>query len=124
MVYLTIVNTIAIIYILNRNLFKFRASKNLTFRGKFLGVGFYLNGKRFLYVPVRSSEKTQIKEDIAGLLGRSAQSKRQTLSAKFSWLKTASRVEGFKNHYRVVDPGFVDKLVDEFYEKTKNNLHN
>ena len=44
----------------------------------------------------------------------SDQQKRQTLSAKFSWLKTTEEVKQFEKDYSVVDRKLVADLVSGF----------
>jgi hypothetical protein len=47
----------------------------------------------------------------------SQQNKFQTLSAKFSWLKTWEQVRQFEKDYSVVDRKIVERLVANFVPK-------
>jgi len=112
MIYLTIINTIAIIYILTHK--QFSSHKSTSFGGTLVGYGFYYKGKRFLYIPIRNKRKTEVNEDVHRMINGSEQSKRQILFAKFSWLKTITEVEQFRKDYGVVDRKLVNSMVDEF----------
>ena len=47
----------------------------------------------------------------------SQQEKLQSLSAKFSWLKTWDEVKEFQKYYTCVDQKIVENLVDKFVPK-------
>ena len=116
MILLTIINSLAILWVLFHEDFAVR--KDETFWSKkLLGFWFYYKHKGFLYIPFRNKRKIEVKEEIESMVKGSQQSRRQTLNAKFSWLKTIEEVNQFSKEYRKVDREFVDKLVNEFYVK-------
>lgn len=112
MIILTILNTIAIIYIFVHK--QFSVHKNTTFKDTLLGYGFFFKGRRFFYVPIRNEEKTELNEDVHEMINASKQHRHQQLRAVFSWLKTIAEVEKFKKDYEVVDRKLVNELVTEF----------
>ena len=112
MIYLTILNTIAIIYILTHK--NFSVSKNNIFGGTLVGYGFYYKGKRYLYLPLKNQRQAEVKYDVDRLINANQQQKRQTLGAMFSWLKTITEVEQFEKDYAIIDRKIVNELVTDF----------
>lgn len=118
MILLTIINSLAILWILFHNDFSVRKDVNFGLQAHILlGLWFYYKRKGFLYIPFRNSRKVEVKENIKHMLKQSDQSRHQILGAKFSWLKTIEEVNQFVKDYRSVDTVFVDKLVKRFTEK-------
>lgn len=131
---LTIINTIALSYLL---FFNFKTLlKRITYKVERtsrkktkLGIGFYFvtkldygceRLKRLLYIPFRNKEKTELEEEILEIIANySDQQKRQTLTAKFSWLNNWEEVRRFQKNYSVVDRKIVQQLVDGFKKKNK-----
>jgi len=109
---ITIINTLAIIYIFVHKLFT--VSKCTTYKNTLLGYEFYFKGNRFIYLPIRNADKTELNEELHDLITASQQAKKQQLYAKFSWLKTVAEVEQFKKDYEVVDRKLVNDLETEF----------
>ena len=118
MIYLTIINTISIIYILNHR--NFSISENKTFGNILVGYKFYYKNKQYFYFPIKNQRKEEIKHDVDRLINSDQQKKRQALGAMFSWLKTISDVEQFEKDYAIIDREIVDRLIAEF--KSKNNI--
>ncbi len=131
---LTIINTVFIVYLLvtKNNRYYFTFNKRYTSGKTFLtGVDLILwkrskeyssyvaEGVFIIRVPIRNHEKSQLKEDIIELMKPNNPNKIQSLSAMFSWLKTKEEVEQFQKDYSVVDPEYVQKLVNEWKIKNK-----
>jgi len=121
MILLTIINSLAIIWIIFHKDFSYHKNESFGVH-TFLGVWFYYKHKGFLYIPFRNGRKVRLREDIENMLKGSDQSRRQTLNALFSWLKTIDEVNQFVKDYGKVDKEFVDKLVKQFHEKYFNKL--
>lgn len=66
------------------------------------------------YIPLRNADKVETRENVLHLISTNPQNRRQTLHAKFSWLKTIEEVQQFKKDYSIVDENLVNKLVNEF----------
>lgn len=124
LLYLTILNTLGIIYILIIKKSKYY----LTFRKESVEkilVGFRLriwkrvdensaNSNVSFYLKIRNRNKIEKIESARRINNYTKQGKLQALSAIFSWLKTYEEVEEFKNYYRYVEPKLVDSLVSNF----------
>ena len=113
---------IAIIYILTHE--QFSIHKNTTFEGTLLGYGVYYKNRRRFYLPIRPERKTELNEEVHMMINESQQSKRQRLRAIFSWLKTISEVEQFREDYEVVDKKFVPFPQKEPKAPAKNSQRN
>ncbi len=124
MIYLTILNSIGILYLLIKE-HKLYVSirKDKTFINRTL-VGFHItlwkrtsefsaSGIYTLYIPIKNKKRVEFKEDIARLM-KDNTNKHYTLRARFSWLKTQKEVKDFQKNYSVVDKDFVDQLVLKF----------
>lgn len=131
MIYLTIINTIAICFILFKlyaNI-SFSIDKITSFQNDtLLGYRFHINKNRnfeyythsifSFYIPIRNKKKTELAEEVQRMISQySEQGKRQTLTAKFSWLKTWEQVRQFEKDYSVVDRKIVENLVTNFKPK-------
>ena len=68
-------------------------------------------------IPIKNKKKVEKQEDIERMIKYSYQNKLQTLSVKFSWLKTWDEVEEFQKDYTIVDKNIVESLVDNFCVK-------
>ena len=121
MILLTIINSLAIIWIIFHKDFCVRKNESIGVH-TFLGLNFYYKHKGFLYIPFRNKRKVETREDIESMLKGSDQSRRQTLNAKFSWLKTIDEVNQFVKDYGSVDKEFVHKLVTGFHVKYLDKL--
>ncbi len=124
---LTAINTLCIIYlILSKNskiTIEFRKEKSFSNR-TLLGYEVMLwrknsdyssSGSRLIYIKIRDKKKVETQEEVLRMIGKySDQQKRQTLSAKFSWLKTIEEVKQFEKDYSVVDRKLVADLVSGF----------
>jgi hypothetical protein len=130
MIYLTIINTLAIIYLIfaksTKLYFQFRVEKT-TWNKTILGYRLVL-WKRLsayesssvyqLYLTIRNRKKTEMSEDAQRMIAKySQQNKRQSLHAKFSWLKTWDDVKEFQKYYTCVDKKIVEDLVANFTPK-------
>jgi len=112
MIYLTVINTIAIIYILTHK--QFSIHKNETFSNNtLLGYGLYYKNKRRLYTPIRNARRTELNEEVHRMINDTV-NKHYTIRAKFSWIKTITDAEQFRKDYEVVDRKLVNELVDNF----------
>jgi len=120
MILLTILNSLAIIWIIFHKDFCVRKNESFGVH-TFLGLWFYYKHRGFLYILFRNKRKVEVREDIESMLRGSDQSRRQTLNAKFSWLKTIEDVNQFVKEYGKVDKEFVDKLVTQFHVKYLNS---
>lgn len=121
MILLTIINSLAIIWIIFHK--DFSVHKNESFGvHTFLGLYFYYKHRGFLYIPFRNKRKVEVMENIESMLKSNQQSRRQVLNAKFSWLKTIDEVNQFVKDYGSVDKEFVHKLVTQFHVKYLNNI--
>lgn len=128
---LTIINTLFIVYLVvtKSNRYYFTFDKQYTWQKTVL-IGFNLilweiksktsaQSVFTLYFPIRNHEQSQLKEDIIKLMKLNNPNKIQTLSEMFSWLRTKEEVEQFQKEYSIVDPEYVQKLVDDWKIKNK-----
>ena len=68
-----------------------------------------------IYFKIRDKRKIETREEVCRMIAKySEKQKRQTLSAKFSWLKTIEEVKQFEKDYSVVDSKLVSELVSGF----------
>lgn len=128
MIYLTIVNTVLLVYLLVKSFhgsYYISTTKYETFHLKILyGISFTLmrrtnygansiNGFHF-YIPLKNMHKSGVKDDLFDLMRSNNSNRDYTLRAKFSWLKTEKEVLQFKSDYSIVNPSLVNSLVDDF----------
>lgn len=119
MILLTILNTIAILVIFFKlEIIKVTISRDETFWNETLiGYDVWIQ-KVYFRIPIRNKRKTELSEEINRMIAEyDNQSKLQSLSAKFSWLKTWEQVKQFEKDYSVVDRKIVEKLVAGFVPK-------
>lgn len=130
MIILTILNTLAIAYLLLTKQVKLSISviREETFWNKTL-LGYRITlykktseyssrGIYSIYIPRRNKKKTELGEEVNMMISKySQQRKLQYLSAMFSWLKTWEQVRQFEKDYSVVDRKIVEKLVANFKPK-------
>lgn len=119
MILLTILNTIAILVIFFKlKIITVTIRKDETFWNKILiGYDVWIQ-KVYFRIPIRNKRKTELAEEVNRMIALdSQQNKRQTLSAKFSWLKTWDEVRQFEKDYSVVDRKIVERLVTNFVPK-------
>jgi len=119
MILLTILNTIAILVIFFKlKIIKVTIRRDETFWNKTL-MGYDVWVQKFYFrIPIRNKRKTELSEEVHRMIAKeSQQSKLQTLSAKFSWLKTWEEVRQFEKDYSVVDRKIVERLVAGFVPK-------
>ncbi len=119
MTFLTILNTIAILVIFSKlRIIKVTIRRDETFWNKTLmGYDIWIQ-KVYFRIPIRNKRKTELNEEISRMIAKyDNQSKRQTLYAKFSWLKTWEEVRQFEKDYSVVDKKIVEELVSNFVLK-------
>lgn len=126
MIYLTILNTIAIAYLFYKNgKFYIDFKKDTTFIKNTLVAyhitlrkktsDFSANGVYTLVIPIKNKKKVEKQEEINRMIDTySQQNNLQFLSAKFSWLKTWEEVKQFEKDYSVVDRKIVERLVAGF----------
>jgi len=129
MIFLTILNTIAICYLLyKKGKFYIDCRKETTFiKNTFVGFTITLwkktsensaTGVYTVNIPIKNKRKTEKAEEINRMIATySQQNKLQTLSATFSWLKTWEQVREFEKDYEVVDRKIVQRLVANFVPK-------
>jgi hypothetical protein len=129
MIYLTILNTIAIAYLFyKKGKFYINWRKDTTFIKNTLVAyqitlwkktsEFSASGVYTLVIPIKNKKKVEKKEEINRMIATySQQNKLQTLSAIFSWLKTWEEVRHFEKDYSVVDRKIVERLVAGFVPK-------
>lgn len=129
MIYLTILNTLAIVYLIasKKSKYYLEFKKETTYENTLLGfrlslwqkVGEYSsNYKHSIYIKIRDRKKTQMEEKARRMIATySQQNKLQSLTATFSWLKTWDEVKEFQKYYTCVDQKIVEKLVSEFVPK-------
>jgi hypothetical protein len=130
MIFLTILNTIAIAFLFyKKGSYYLEFFKDKTPRNVLVAYEITLwrrmshysaNSVYTLIVPIRNKEKIVKQEEITTLLTYDKQKVLQYLSAKFSWLKTLEEVRQFEKDYTVVDRKIVEKLVANFVPKDKN----
>jgi hypothetical protein len=132
MITLTILNTLAILYLIvskkTKLYFEFR--KEITSFDETL-VGYRLVLSKRLsdyssssvyqfYLPIKDKRKTEMTEEANRMIAKySQQNKLQSLTAKFSWLKTWDEVKEFQKYYTVVDRRIVENLVSNFLPKAQ-----
>ena len=93
MIILTILNTLAIVYLL-------------------------IAKQTHLSISLRNKRKVELEEEVNRMISKySHQAKLQHLSATFSWLKTWEQVRQFEKDYSVVDRKIVENLVANFKPK-------
>ncbi len=113
--FLTILNTIAIIIIFFKlELIKITIRRDETFWNKTLmGYDIWIN-KIHIRIPILNKRKTELKEEVDRMKLYSDQNKIQALSAIFSWCKTYKQVRQFEKDYRSVDGTIVELLIANF----------
>jgi len=130
MIYLTILNTLAIAYLIasKKSKYYLQFRKETTTWDKIL-LGYRLSlwektsehsssSKHSIYLKIRDRKKTEMVEDARRMIAKySQQDKRQSLTAKFSWLKTWDEVREFQKYYTCVDKKIVENLVSKFVPK-------
>ncbi len=126
---LTILNTIALIYLLVKHIKLYVTfNKKETYENKtLLGYEITLWRKTSEYsassiltlrIPLKNAKKVELEEEVQRLIsGTSSHNRLQTLSAKFSWLKTIEQVRQFEKDYSVVDRKIVENLVSNYIKK-------
>lgn len=131
MIYLTILNTLAIIYLIlsGKGKYYIEVNSDKTFGIKtLLGyrvtlwrvTGIYSAKAVFnIYIPIRNRRKTELRDEIARLMRPNNPNRRYSLSCIFSWLKTWEEVRQFEKNYSVVDSKYVQELVSKFVPKTE-----
>jgi len=130
MIYLTILNTLAIVYLITEKKSKYYLKFNketTTYENTLLGFRLSLwqkvdeysaSSKHSIYLKIRDTKKTEMQEEARRMIARySQQNKLQSLSAKFSWLKTWDEVKEFQKYYTCVDQKIVENLVAKFVPK-------
>jgi|GEM_PF-5256372 len=124
---ITAINTLCVIYlILSKNsklYFEFRKEKSFL-ENTLLGYRLTLwkrlseytaSGLYSIYFKIRDKNKVDTREEVCRMIASySPQQKRQTLLAKFSWLKTIEEVKQFEKDYSAVDSKLVSELVSGF----------
>jgi len=129
MITLTIINSIAILYLIltKHSRLSVTISKDETFSNRTL-VGYHItlwkstseyssSGIINIYIPIKNKKKVELKEDIERLLDKKNPNVKYTLRARFSWLKTWKDVKQFEKDFSVVDKEFVEELVANFKPK-------
>lgn len=125
MIYLVILNTLAIIYLFatknSRLSLEFRkevSSRNKTLLGFSVMLWNKHNGRRIIHIPIRDAKKTEMREEALYMIAKySYQNKLQSLGAMFSWLRTWEEVKEFQKYYTIVDEKIVNDLVSKFVPK-------
>ena len=129
MIYLTILNTIVIAYLFyKKGNFSIDWKKDTTFIKNTVVAyhitlwkktsAFSANGIYTLVIPIKNKKKVEKEEEINRMIATySHQNKLQTLSVKFSWLKTWDEVRNFEKDFMVVDRKIVTNLVTNFVPK-------
>lgn len=132
MIILTILNTLAIVYLIaskkSKYYLKFK-KETTTYENTLLGFRLSLwqkvdeysaNSKHSIYLKIRDTKKTEMQEEARRMIAKySQQNKLQSLSAKFSWLKTWDEVKEFQKYYTCVDQKIVENLVANFKPKNQ-----
>lgn len=119
MIFITILNTIAILVIFFKLEFiKITIRKDKTFYERTL-LGYDVWVQKFHFrIPIRHKHKTEVREEVRKMISEENQQNRiQKLSAMFSWLRTWEQVYQFEKDYSVVDRKFVEKLISNFKPK-------
>lgn len=130
MIYLTILNTLVIVYLIIPKKSKYYLEfkkETTTWEKTLLGYRLRLceitseyssSSKHSIYLKIRDRKKTEMEEDARRMIAKySEQNKLQSLTAKFSWLKTWDEVKEFQKYYTCVDQKLVEKLVANFVPK-------
>lgn len=113
-IYLTILNTIAIIYLFGFHK-KFSYHLDRTFHMKtMVGIYFYHNGKSFWYLALKNKKKVEVQEETLALIACGPGVRYQKLCAMFSWMKTDEQVRQFEKDYEKVDRKVVADLVSQY----------
>ena len=115
MKYLTILNSLAILFLFYKTgIVKVTIRRQETFWKKTL-IGYMVGINKFYFIiPLRNERKTKLREEIKKMITEyNYWEKRQALAAKFSWLKTWEEVRQFEKDYSVVDSDMVKFLVDK-----------
>ena len=122
MIYLTILNTIAIIYLIlstkSKYYLKFTKEKTI-FNNTLLGYRLRLwckhsdnsaSSKHSIYFKIRNKTKTESIEEACRMIAKYSQQQqiRQSLTAKVSWLKTMEEVKEFQKYYSCVNEELVN----------------
>lgn len=130
MIILTILNTLAIVYLIaskdSKFYFKFK-KETTTYENTLLGFRLSLwkklseysaSSNHSIYLKIRDRKKTEMREEARMMIARYSQhNKIQSLSAKFSWLETWDDVKEFQKYYTCVDRKIVEDLVSNFVPK-------
>jgi len=128
MIYLTILNTLAIVYLIAFSKYYLRFEAETTYYNNTL-LGYRLslwkkanehsaNLKHFIYLKIRNKKATEMQEESQRMIANySQQNKLQSLTAMFSWLKTWEEVREFQKYYTCVDNKIVENLVSNFVPK-------
>ena len=129
MIYLTILNSLAIFFILlkqSNHYFEFK-KETTDYENTLLGFRFSLykqlseysaSRKKSIYFKIRNKKKTEMKEDARRMIALYSQdNKIKSLKTKFSWLETWDEVNEFKKYYTCVDEKTVQNLVSNFVPK-------
>lgn len=124
---ITAINTLCVVYlILSKNsklYFELRKEESFlenTLLGYRLSLykklsEYSANGIYSIYFKIRDKKKVETQEEVLRMIAKySDQQKKQTLTAKFSWLKTIEEVKQFEKDYSVVDRKLVADLVSGF----------
>lgn len=117
-IFFTILNSICILIIFMKlKVIDVTVQTDKTFFNKTLtGYDIWIN--RFhIRIPIRNKRKTELREEVTRMISQCEQNKLQSLTAKFSWLKTWKEVRQFEKDYSVVDRKVVEKLVRDFTPK-------
>lgn len=117
-IFFTILNSICILIIFVKlKVIDVTAKTDKTFFNKTLmGYDIWIN--RFhIRIPIKNKRKTELREEVLRMISLSEQNRLQSLTAKFSWLKTREQVMQFEKDYLVVDREIVERLVRDFTPK-------
>lgn len=130
MIYLTILNTLLIVYLITAKKSKYYlkfGKETTTYENTLLGFRLRLwkkegscsaSSKHSIYFKIRDIKKTEMQEEARMMIANYSQwNKLQSLSAKFSWLKTWEEVKEFEKYYTCVDQKIVEDLVVKFVPK-------
>jgi len=115
---LTVLNSIVILYMLWLHRLSIR-SETIYGSPKTVGIGFWLRSRknsgrtRIFYIPIRNAKKLELRLEIKRLKSIDSQQMRQTLRAKFSWIKTSEDAKVFQKEYGCLDAEYVQGLVDK-----------
>ena len=131
MIILTILNTLAIVYLLltkQAHLSISARRQEACFSKTLIGYSITLwkktseyssRGIYSIYIPIRNKRKVELEEEVNRMIHKyDHQAKLQRLTATFSWLKTWEEVKQFEKDYSVVDRKIVENLVANFKPKS------